>query len=124
MIMRSLSVKQFTVLLLTTSKENIKREDKIDFNKYITEHITDILGEDSIQKGYLKKFQKNFVALDMKMNELIADKPEVMQDPVFLLGIFDWSINQLFTVNQVGLTLSTDVSRYKASFIQLIEENR
>ena len=33
---------------------------KIDFNKYITEHITDILGEDSIQKGYLKKFQKNF----------------------------------------------------------------
>ena len=45
---------------------------KIDFNKYITEHITDILGEDSIQKGYLKKFQKNFAALDMKMNELIA----------------------------------------------------
>ena len=97
---------------------------KIDFNKYITEHITYILGEDSIQKGYLKKFQKNFAALDMKMNELIADKPEVMADPIFLLGIFDWSINQLFTVNQVGLTLSTDVSRYKASFIQLIEENR
>ena len=91
---------------------------KIDFNKYITEHITDILGEDSIQKGYLKKFQKNFAALDMKMNELIADKPEVLQDPVFLLGIFDWSINQ------VGLTLTTDVSRYKASFIKLIEENR
>lgn len=45
---------------------------KIDFNKYITEHITDILGEDSIQKGYLKKFQKNFAALDMKMNELIG----------------------------------------------------
>lgn len=91
---------------------------RINFVQFFVKHEEAIFGKKYTATGktFCQAYEKQIVALDIKMNEIIRNESEIAADPILLLGLFE------LAVSQFGITVRTDSTRYKDDFIKLIEK--
>ena len=94
----------------------MEKKIRINFIAFIIQNDIAIFGSENSKKGpkNIDAYRKQMNALDMKMNEFINQNNAMSKDSVFLLGLFDMAINQF------GISVKTDVERYKDSFFKFL----
>lgn len=93
-----------------------RKKKRINFIQFFVSHQEEIFGKvhTASGKSCLSAYEKQIVALDIKMNELIRQNGELTKDPLLLLGLFEMAVSQF------GVTVKTDSSRYRDDFLLLV----